>query len=96
VINLLLRLTLAFEGTDTHGLKAFRRDRLLPVIAQCKVEHNLFASELVIRAARAGLSVREIPLRLREIRPPSVGLLHRVPQVLGDLAKLVYIIRIKR
>ena len=29
--NGLLRVTLGFRGTDSHGLKAFRRERLLPV-----------------------------------------------------------------
>ena len=96
MINLLLRATLEFEGTDTHGLKAFRRAPLLPVVESCHVEHNLFASELVIRAGLAGLDVQEIPLCVREIRPPSVGLVRRVPQVLGDLARLVYIIRVKK
>ena len=95
VINGLLRLTLDFKGTDTHGLKALRRDRLLPVVQACKVEHNLFASELVIRAGLMGRDVREIPLKLREIRPPSVRLLRRVPEVLRDLAKLIYVIRVK-
>ena len=96
MINGLLRATVRFQGTDTHGLKAFRRDRLLPVVDSCVIEHNMFASELVIRAARADLDVREIPLRVREIRPPSVGLLRRVPQVLGELARLVYAIRIQK
>jgi len=85
VINALLHATVDFRGTDTHGLKAFRRAAILPILEACVVEHNLFASELVIRAGRAGLEVREIPLHVREIRPPSVGLIRRVPQVLGDL-----------
>ena len=42
-----------------------------------------------------GLDVREIPLRLKEIRPPSVGLMRRVPHVLTDLAELIYVIRLK-
>jgi len=95
VINGLLRLTLSFKGTDTHGLKAFKKDRLLPVVTECRIERNLFASELVIRAGLAGLKIREIPLRLREIRPPSVGLVRRLPQVLADLGWLIYVIRIK-
>ena len=95
VINGLLRLTLNFKGTDTHGLKAFKRERVLPVVEACIVEHNLFASELVIRAGLMGLDVREIPLRLKEIRPPSVGLMRRVPHVLTDLAELIYVIRLK-
>ncbi|MFC1610535.1 glycosyltransferase family 2 protein, partial [Myxococcota bacterium] len=61
VINSLLRAALDFRGTDTHGLKAFRRSTLLPLVESCVVEHNLFASELVIRAGRDGFDVREIP-----------------------------------
>lgn len=94
-VNLLLRLSLGFRGTDTHGPKVMRRARLLPVARACAVEHDLFASELVVRAARAGLDVRELPLDLREIRPPSVGLWRRVPRALRDVARLVYVIRLR-
>src|SRR5919108_5946053 len=84
-INLLLRLTTGFRGTDTHGLKAFVRDRLDPVARACVVERDLFASELVIRAQRTGRDVREIPIALNEKRPPSTHLLRRVPRVLRGL-----------
>ena len=96
VINGLLRLTLGFRGTDTHGLKAFRRHKLQPIARICVVDRDLFASELVIRAERAGLDVREIPVRVLEKRPPTVGLVWRVPNVLRNLAKLFIAIRIKR
>ena len=92
-VTAVLRLGLGFTGTDTHGLKALRKDRLLPIARACRIEHDLFASELVVRAARAGLDVRELPLDLREIRPPSVGLWRRVPRVLRDIVRLVYVIR---
>lgn len=95
VINGMLRLTLGFQGTDTHGLKAFHRDRVTPVVRQCLVDKDLFASELVIRAERAGLRVKEIPVRVLEKRPPSIGLVRRVPNVLKNLAKLVIAIRVK-
>lgn len=94
VITLLLRLATGFRGTDTHGLKAFRRDRLLPVAEACVVDRDLFASELVIRAGRMGRAVREIPIALREKRPPSVQLLRRVPRVLKGLVKLAWVIRV--
>jgi hypothetical protein len=95
VINGMLRATLGFKGTDTHGLKAFRREALLPVAKSCVVDKDLFASELVIRAERAGVTVVEIPVRIREKRAPSVHLLRRVPNVLKNLGKLVYAIRLK-
>jgi glycosyltransferase involved in cell wall biosynthesis len=94
-ITVLLRLTTGFRGTDTHGLKAFVRERLEPVVRACVVDRDLFASELVIRAQRSGRDVREIPIALRERRPPSVQLLHRVPRVLKGLFQLGWAIRVR-
>ena len=96
VINGVLRVTLGFRGTDTHGLKAFRREPVQPIARACLVDGDLFASELVICAERAGLGVQEIPVQVLEKRPPTIGLARRVPNVLKNLAKLFIAIRIKR
>ncbi|MHB8874757.1 MAG: glycosyltransferase family 2 protein, partial [Myxococcaceae bacterium] len=93
--NGLLRLTLGFRGTDTHGLKAFRRERLLTVIEACVVDMDVFASEFVVRAWREGLKVVEIPIQLMEKRKPSIHLFRRVPNVLKNVARLVYVIRVR-
>ena len=68
--------------------------RLRGCVAE-QAEQHLFASELVIRAGRMQLDVREIPLTLREIRPPSIRLAKRVPRVLKNLGKLVWVIRVR-
>ena len=94
-ITVLLRLTTGFRGTDTHGLKAFVRERLEPVARACVVGRDLFASEFVIRAQRADRDVREIPIALREKRPPSIQLLRRVPRVLKGLLQLGWTIRVR-
>jgi glycosyltransferase involved in cell wall biosynthesis len=93
VINGMLRVALGFKGTDTHGLKAFRREALLPTARACVVDKDLFASEFVIRAERGGISIKEIPVRVIEKRAPSIHLFRRVPNVLKNLAKLVVAIR---
>ncbi|RMG16535.1 MAG: glycosyltransferase family 2 protein [Deltaproteobacteria bacterium] len=95
VINGLLRATLDFTGTDTHGLKAFRRQTLLPIVHQCVVTRDMFASEFVIRAERAGILFLEIPVDIEEKRPPSIRLTRRVPNVLKNLAVLIWEIRVK-
>ena len=95
VHNKLLKVMLGFKGTDTHGIKAFRRERLLPVICACVVDKDVFASEFVIRAYRQGLNVLEIPIQLQEKRQPSVHLFRRIPNVLKNVAKLVYVIRVR-
>jgi glycosyltransferase involved in cell wall biosynthesis len=89
----LLRTLIGFRGTDTHGPKALRRARALPIVRACVVGKDVFASELVIRAERAGLRVREVPLDVREKRPPSINLIKRVPAVVRNLARLAVALR---
>ncbi len=91
----LLRGLLGFRGTDTHGLKAFRRASLLPIVEACVADKDVFASELVIRAYRSNKRVVEIPIRVLEKRPPSINLFKRVPNVLTNLAKLTWAIRVR-
>jgi glycosyltransferase involved in cell wall biosynthesis len=95
VINGMLRLSLGFKGTDTHGLKAFRREALVPVVEKCVVDRDMFASEFVIRAGRMGRKVTEIPIVVHEKRKPTINLARRVPNVLKNVARLVYAIRIR-
>ncbi len=92
VLNGMLRVALDFRGTDTHGLKAFHRAALRPVVEQCVIDRDLFSSELVIRAGQV-VRVLEIPVRLAEKRPPAINLVKRVPNVLRGMAKLTYVIR---
>ncbi|MEK6606742.1 MAG: glycosyltransferase [Myxococcota bacterium] len=95
VISLLLRVLVGFRGTDTHGLKAFRRDALLGTARRCVVDKDLFASELVVRAQREGKRVVEIPVRVIEKRRPAIQLFRRVPRVLRDLLRLFVAIRLR-
>jgi glycosyltransferase involved in cell wall biosynthesis len=91
--NAVLRFTLGFRGTDTHGLKAFRRKALLDIARACRSDRDVFASELVIRAERGGVRTLEVPVRIAEKRPPSINLLKRVPHVVGNLGRLIVTIR---
>lgn len=89
VYNGMLRVAVGFRGTDTHGLKAFVRATVTPVVQACVVEHDVFASELVVRAHRRGLMVLEIPVHVREKRAPSVHLMRRVPKVIRHVVRLM-------
>jgi glycosyltransferase involved in cell wall biosynthesis len=96
VINGMLRISLGFKGTDTHGLKAFKRSQLVDIVERCVIDKDLFASELVIRAERSNtVRIKEIPVRVLEKRQPSIHLFRRVPNVLKGIARLVYAIRIQ-
>ena len=93
VINGMLRALVDFRGTDTHGLKAFRRDAVAPVAERCKVDRDLFASEFVIRTFREGKRVIEIPVEVIEKRRPSINLVKRVPNVLKNMVRLAILFR---
>jgi glycosyltransferase involved in cell wall biosynthesis len=95
VYNGLLRAVCHYRGTDTHGLKAFKREVMLETAKRCVLDRDVFASEFVIRAHREKKKVVEIPFAVHEKRPPSINLIRRVPNVLKSLGKLTYAIRVK-
>lgn len=92
--NQALRLAFGFTGTDTHGLKAFRRSALAASLAACVTSRSIFDTELVLRAERAGLRIVEVPVAVREIRQPSYwAVAKRLPEVTWNLLKLARAIR---
>lgn len=93
VYNGLLRTVCHYRGTDTHGLKAFKREALLETAKRCILDRDVFASEFVIRAHREKKKVVEIPFAVHEKRPPSINLLKRVPHVLKSVARLAVSVR---
>jgi glycosyltransferase involved in cell wall biosynthesis len=93
VYNQLLRTACRYKGTDTHGLKAFKREALVETARRCVLDRDVFASELVIRAHRERKKVVEIPFAVREKRPPSINLIKRVPHVLKSVTRLAMSVR---
>jgi glycosyltransferase involved in cell wall biosynthesis len=93
VYNGLLRTVCQYRGTDTHGLKAFKREVMVETVRRCMLDRDVFASEFVIRAHREQKKVVEIPFAVHEKRPPSINLLKRVPHVLKSVAKLAVSVR---
>ncbi len=87
--NALLRALFGFKGTDTHGMKALRRARLLPIAERCVTDRSLFDTELVLLAERAELKLVDIPVAVREIRQPSYwAVARRMPEAVWNLARL--------
>ncbi|NNF87755.1 MAG: glycosyltransferase family 2 protein [Acidimicrobiia bacterium] len=88
VFNLLLRGLFGSEVTDTHGMKAINRKVLDDVMPNVKSTEDLFDTELVLRAERAGYRIAEVPAVVEEIRPARSSYLKRVPRTLIGLLKL--------
>ncbi|MBC8509836.1 MAG: glycosyltransferase [Anaerolineales bacterium] len=94
--NLLLRMLFGFRGSDTHGIKAFRSEHAKELARQCVTDAEIFDTELVLRAQRAGLRITEIPVAVEERRPTRYGLLKRVPCTIRDLFLLLKVLGIQR
>jgi glycosyltransferase involved in cell wall biosynthesis len=84
----LLRLLFHLRVSDTHGMKAMRRERAAELAARCRFNADLFDTELVIRAERAGLGVTEVPVTVAERRPSRTSIVRRVPRSLWGLVRL--------
>jgi glycosyltransferase involved in cell wall biosynthesis len=88
VFSTVLRAGFGLQVSDTHGLKMLRRDALLPLVELCEMGRDIFDTELVVRAERAGLIVTELPITVVEQRPPRSPISKRIPRTLLGLAQL--------
>ncbi len=86
--TMLLRLGFGVRVSDTHGMKVMRRAALEPLARQCRFGTDLFDTELVLRAERAGAAVAELPVDVEERRPSRTPVWRRVPRTLLGLGRL--------
>ncbi|MBI2010435.1 MAG: ChbG/HpnK family deacetylase [Candidatus Chisholmbacteria bacterium] len=89
--NVLLRLMLNYPGTDTHGIKGFKKTRLLHYsLMRCRTHHELFDTELIIRMTRWGAKLVELPITVREIRPSRYSVIKRSVATAIDLVSALW------
>ncbi|HEV2993411.1 MAG TPA: glycosyltransferase [Acidimicrobiia bacterium] len=88
VFGLVLRVGFGLRVTDTHGMKALDRARVLPIAEACRSDGELFDTELILRAERARLAVTELPVTVAERRPARTSIARRALRTLAGLARL--------
>jgi glycosyltransferase involved in cell wall biosynthesis len=88
VFTTILRVGFGLHVADTHGMKAMRRASLTPLVAACRFGTDLFDTELVLRAERAGLVVTAIGVVVEEQRPSRTPIVKRIPRTLAGLVRL--------
>ena len=69
-------------------MKVLRRDDVVALVQRSKFGTDLFDTELVIRAERAGMRVDELPVRVEETRPSRTSIARRIPRSIVGLARL--------
>jgi len=74
--------------SDTHGMKGMQRATVEPIVRRCKNGTDLFDTELVLRADRAGLAVAEVPVTVEERRPARTPIASRIARTMLGLVRL--------
>jgi len=83
-----LRIGFGLGVSDTHGMKALDREQVAPLARRCRNGRDLFDTELVLRADRAGLGVVELPVTVVERRPSRTPISGRALRTVSGLLRL--------
>jgi glycosyltransferase involved in cell wall biosynthesis len=83
-----LRVGFGLRVSDTHGMKGMRRAEIVPIARECRNGTDLFDTELVLRADRAGMDVAEVPVVVEERRPSRTPIARRVARTVLGLVRL--------
>ncbi|MBU0974852.1 ChbG/HpnK family deacetylase [Patescibacteria group bacterium] len=87
LLGFVLKYILKYEGTDTHGIKAFRNTKKLKkALREITTKHELFDTELLLKLKN---EVIELPITIREIRPSRYSSLQRIVKTCIDLIRLI-------
>jgi len=84
----ILRLLFDPKMDDTHGMKVLRRDVVTRFAPLTVMTRDLFDTELIIRARRAGVAVGALPVTVEEKRKPRSSIVRRIPRTMKGLLRL--------
>ena len=88
VFSTILKVGFGLSVSDTHGMKVLRRQPLVPLAEKCRFGTDLFDTELILRAERAGLESGEVPVIVQELRPSRSSIAKRIPRTMVNLVRL--------
>jgi glycosyltransferase involved in cell wall biosynthesis len=89
VFNLLVRVATGLPFWDTQcGFKAFRLDACRPILEAARINGFAFDVELLLLAQRAGLRIREIPVRWNHAEGSKVSFFRDSLRMLREVITL--------
>jgi glycosyltransferase involved in cell wall biosynthesis len=86
--NQVLRFVLSSGVSDTHGMKLVRKTVVDDIAPRVISTTDLFDTELVVRAERAGYRIAELPASVEELRESKSNLVKRVPRTLKGVWRI--------
>jgi len=89
MINFLIRTLLHYRGTDTHGIKVYRKTKVFPLIKIIKESNHFFDTEILLQAQKAGLRIAELPINCAEMRQTRFPTTLRISQAFKEFWYLI-------
>ncbi len=84
----ILRILFDRHMDDTHGMKVLKREVVTTFAPRTIKTTDLFDTELIIRARRAGVAVVALPVTVEEKRKPRSSIMRRIPRTIRGLLSL--------
>ncbi|MCP4987322.1 MAG: glycosyltransferase family 2 protein [Colwellia sp.] len=76
-LNFLLKYFFKFKGTETHGCKAYKRDKLIDIVKNCSYGWGMYRTEFRLRCQYSNIKLIEFPYSPEEIRPGRINIILR-------------------
>jgi glycosyltransferase involved in cell wall biosynthesis len=84
--NYYLKIVYKFAGSDTHGIKIFKKEVVKKILPKCKTNSGIFDTEFVLRSQYAGYKFADFPVTIVEKRSPRFS--QRIFQTPKDMLSL--------
>lgn len=84
----ILKILFNTSLSDTHGMKALKKEVVDKYIYDVVSTQDIFDTELLLRIERGGFKIKEIPAIVNEIRPSVSVIYKRIPRTIKSLLKL--------
>jgi glycosyltransferase involved in cell wall biosynthesis len=89
IINTILFFTFAHTLTDTHGIKAYNKKAILPLLEKLHDFDHFMDTELILRAYFSRLYIIEIPISIKEVRNSRFSFGMRSWRLFKELYQLI-------
>ena len=87
--KIILQKIFKYPGTDTHGIKTFRKT-ILPLMKNCYSKHFIFDTELLLKAKQNKFKIKEFPIKVKELRKSPSNIIRRIRITIIDLSKIIF------
>ncbi len=86
----ILHAFFSYPGHDTHGIKVlYKNNQLIKTLYSCNAKYEFFDTELLVKIAKSGVKIIELPVAIKEIRESRYRSLHRIYTSLVDIYRML-------